>query len=216
METFLQSLLRSSRTSLRSSKRHTFVDVPTRGFTLAEIIVVITIIGFVSSVVIARYRDFDSSAILKNLAYEVALSVREAQVMTVSASNLGGGGVLQNQGQNSYGVHFTADANTYVLFNDFGDTATPPNNVYDGGEMVKLITLTQGAKILELHELRSGEATLYPITYATIAFDRPHLDTSFVTSSNSNNVTEIIATVSSPRGATRTVKILKSGRIEAD
>ena len=89
-----------------------------RGFTIAEIVVVIAIIGFVSVVVIARYRDFDSTSILKNLAYEVALSVREAQIMTVSTSNIGG------VSQTSYGIAFTADSNAYVLFSDMG---TPPN-----------------------------------------------------------------------------------------
>lgn len=211
METFLLSLIRSFRTSSQLSYRKGKHSSHSRGFTMAEIIVVITIIGFVSAVVIARYRDFDSTAVIKNLAYEVALSVREAQVMTVSASNLGGGSILQNQGQNSYGVMFTADSSTYQLFSD-----TDGDDAYDApGELIKLITMTQGARISTLQEIRSGDATLHTITSATIAFDRPHLDTSFRTSSNSSNVIEVIATVSSSRGAVRTVKVLKSGRIEA-
>lgn len=179
-----------------------------RGFTIAEMVVVIAIIGFVFAVVVARYRDFDSTSILKNLAYEVALSVREAQVMTVSTSNIGGGNILQNQGQNSYGINFTANSATYELFSD-----SDGDNIYDSGELIKLITMTQGAKISALNERWSDE-TLHSITTATIAFDRPHLDTSFVTSSNSLNIIEVLVTVQSPRGATRTVRILKSGRIQ--
>jgi len=203
MQTYSPSLTLRSRTCFRFSRE--------RGFTIAEIVVVIAIISFVFAVVIAKYKDFDSTSILKNLAYEVALSVREAQVMTVSTSNIGGGNILQNQGQNAYGVNFTANSSTYELFSD-----TNGNNAYDApGELIKLITMTQGAKISALNERRSGNgSTQFPITTATIVFHRPHLDTSFITSSNSLNVIEVLATVQSPRGSTRIVRILKSGRIQ--
>jgi|GEM_PF-2162699 len=203
MLTFFKSPIVRSRTCCRFSRE--------RGFSIAELVVVIAIISLVLAVVVARYRDFDSTSVIKNLAYEVALSVREAQVMTVSTSNVGGGNIFQNQGQNAYGINFTASSSSYELFND-----TNGNKAYDApGELVKLNTVTQGAQISALAERRSGSgATLFPITTATIVFVRPHLDTSFVTSSNSLNVIEVLATVRSPRGATRIVRILKSGRIQ--
>lgn len=174
-------------------------------------VVVIAIIGFVFTVVVARYRDFDSTSVLKNLAYEVGLSVREAQVMTISTSNIGGGNILQNQGQNSYGINFTANSSAYEIFSDSNS-----NKSYDApGELIKQIAMSQGAQISSLNERRAGSgATLFPITSATITFVRPHLDTSFVTSSNSLNVIEVLATIQSARGATRTIRILKSGRIQ--
>ena len=183
-----------------------------RGFTIAEIVVVIAIIGFVFAVVVARYRDFDSTSVLKNLAYEVALSVREAQVMTISTSNIGGGGVFQNQGQNSYGINFTANSSSYEIF---ADLSLPLNHQYDPpGELVKLNSLTQGAQIGAIYERRAGDSVLYSVAGATITFVRPHLDTTFVTTSGSAQVIEVLVTVQSSRGSTRTVRILKSGRIQ--
>lgn len=183
-----------------------------RGYTVAEILIVVAIIGFLTAVVVARYRDFDSTTVLKNLAYEIALSVREAQVMTISASNLGAGGTLQTEGQNSYGIMFNENSGSYVLFNDLNE-----NNQYNSGsELVKLVTITQGATITRLVEQRAGSGTEYPITNATITFDRPHLDTTFVTSSGSNNVVEVTLTVTSTRGGQRLVHIARSGRISVE
>ncbi|MEQ1674440.1 MAG: hypothetical protein ABL865_05305, partial [Candidatus Nitrotoga sp.] len=188
----------------------------TGGYTIIEILTVVAIIGFLTAVVVARYRDFDSTTVLKNLAYEIALSVREAQVMTISSSNLGGGGGAPlAEGQNSYGISFTANNNSYVIFNDLDKL-----NDYDSSsELVKLIAITQGATITDLVEIRSGGATEYPITWATITFDRPHLDTTFVTSESEsvpNNVVEVVLTVTSTRGGERLVHIARSGRISVE
>jgi hypothetical protein len=171
------------------------------------------IIGLLTAVVVAQYRDFDSTTVLKNLAYEVALSVREAQVLTISTSNLGGsGGALQTEGQNSYGIAFTENNGTYAIFNDLDE-----NNLYDAGsELVKLVSITQGATITSLAEKRVNDPDEHPITDATITFDRPHLDTTFETSSGSNNVVEVIVTVTSNRGGDRAVHIARSGRITVE
>jgi Tfp pilus assembly protein FimT len=179
---------------------------------LAEIVIVLSIVGFLTAAVIAQYRNFDSTTVLRNLAYEVALSVREAQVMTISTSNLGGGGTLLTEGQNSYGIHFTENSGTYVIFNDHDS-----DNQYDPGtELVKLISITQGASITSLVERRANSADEYSIDEATITFDRPHLDTTFRTTSGSNNVVEVIVTVTSNRGGDRMVHIARSGRISVE
>lgn len=201
MSSYLQT--RSSRTSLRLSSRG--------GYTVAEILIVVAIIGFLTAVVVARYRDFDSTTVLKNLAYEIALSVREAQVMTISSSNLGGGGAPLAVGQNSYGISFSENSGSYIIFNDSNE-----NDQYSAPELVKLITITQGATITDLVEYRSGSGAAHSITDATITFDRPHLDTTFTTSSGSNNVVEVVLTVTSSRGGERLVHIARSGRISVE
>jgi prepilin-type N-terminal cleavage/methylation domain-containing protein len=180
----------------------------TKGFTIAEVLIVLAIIGFLTASVVAQYRDFDSATVLRNLAYEVALSVREAQVMTISTSNLGGGGVFQTTGQNSYGVAFNANAQTYTIFNDLDN-----DNLYDApGELVKLITISQGASITTISEQRSN-GTVAAVTSASITFDRPHLDTSFRTSSGVATVVDLTINTTSKRGGSRTITVSKSGRI---
>ena len=50
------------------------------GFTLIELLVVLTIISIISLLLIAGYRQFGSRITLQNLAYKVALTIKEAQV----------------------------------------------------------------------------------------------------------------------------------------
>lgn len=103
--------------SLLDSKR--LRHVCTRGFTLLELLVTISIIAIISAVVIVQYNDFNSSVLLKSQAYELALNMREAQVFSISVR--GEGGAFRN----AYGVYFDMSTpSQYLLFLD--DEGTEP------------------------------------------------------------------------------------------
>jgi prepilin-type N-terminal cleavage/methylation domain-containing protein len=200
-------------TSLPTQALHTsrFAKPLTTGFTMAELLMVLAIIGVLTAMVVAQYRDFDSTTVLRNLAYEVALSIREAQVMTISASNLGGGGVFLNQGQNSYGVSFDANSQVYTIFNDLD-----ADDVYDApSELVKLITISQSASISSIREKRSDDSVV-AVSSASVTFDRPHLDTAFTTASGSSAIVELLIQVTTQRGGSRIVHITKAGRVSVE
>src|SRR5512133_2633560 len=80
-----------------------------RGFSLIEMIVVIGIIALLSTVTLSNYKDVSSRISLENLAQQIALTVRQAQVYGISVVR-GTGSVYP-----SYGVHF-AGQNSFVLF----------------------------------------------------------------------------------------------------
>lgn len=59
-----------------------------RGVTLIELIVVIGIFAVVSSVLMFNYSDFNSNISIRNLAQEVALSIRKAQTYATSVQSI--------------------------------------------------------------------------------------------------------------------------------
>jgi prepilin-type N-terminal cleavage/methylation domain-containing protein len=190
----------------------------TRGFTFVEIIVVLAIVGIMSTVIIAQYRNFESSTILRNLAYDVALTIREAQVLAISTSNINSGNTYAGGGQNSYGVHFDLGVNVdrYKLFVDIDG-----NNTYSGAsELVKEVTINNGAKLETIGAYDSDGAPLgfydYSNTTMSITFDRPHLETTFYSGTHGvvDDIAEVSLTLSAARGGTpQEIRIARSGRI---
>jgi prepilin-type N-terminal cleavage/methylation domain-containing protein len=93
-----------------------------KGFTLVELLVSIGIIGLVTGIVLVKYSAFDSTILLKNTAYEIALALREAQVKSVSVS-------YQNATADyPFGVTFVPTQKNYVIFRYADATAYP---IYD-------------------------------------------------------------------------------------
>lgn len=92
-----------------------------KGFTLIELLVVTAILVIITSLVLFNNNRFGGTVLLQNLAYDVALSVREAQVYGISVRSFGG------EFDFGYGMHFDTNSQTYVLFAD----AFVPNGLYD-------------------------------------------------------------------------------------
>ncbi len=133
-----------------------------RGFTLVEMTVTVAIFAIITTIVLVRNASFDNEVILNNLAYDIALSIREAQQfgINVRASE----GVFDS----AYGVHFDMDSDTYVLFNDRdGDDA------YGETELVESFTLGRGARIGTICDLESGSCKIDSVD---IVFRRPDPD----------------------------------------
>lgn len=91
-----------------------------KGFTLLEMLVVIVIISILLIVVLFNYRGVENRSILKNIAYEVALTVREAQSYGLGVKRYvpDGGDITFAK---SYGVHVNKgnlESKSVYLFSD--------------------------------------------------------------------------------------------------
>jgi prepilin-type N-terminal cleavage/methylation domain-containing protein len=130
---------------------------PSQGFSLIELLVVITIFAIITSVVLFRQSKFSSDIVVSNLAYEVALEIRQAQSYGIAVKGVTdptdpSGALLFKY---AYGIHLGQGqpsdlANlkgynpktAFVLFADIGGSGSLANNgVYNDGENVSTFRL---------------------------------------------------------------------------
>lgn len=112
------------------------------GFTLIELLVVCAIIGLIMAITLVTNSRFGGAMQLENLAYELSLSVRQAQVYGIAVARS-----TSNTYSAGYGVHFDMSApGNYIFFND---TVTQ-DGMYNSGELVQTNTLPIGYTIKSL------------------------------------------------------------------
>lgn len=174
-----------------------------RGFTLVELVVVTGIIGLLALIVIVQYRRFDSQLLIRNVAYEIALAVREAQSLGIGVR--GANGTFNEP----YGIHFT-EGDTYILFRDSGNT----DNRYDAADQ-KLTTYKLG-RGNEVTDLCVGTAPLSGSecgkSSLDIMFRRPDPDAIFYPAGSAAQVT-----VTTPSGAlSRMIAVTATGQVSVE
>ncbi len=109
------------------------------GFTLVEMLVVVAIFTIISAVALFNQTKFSSDMVITNLAYEIALEVRQAQTYGIGVRN------SSNDASNfqyGYGVHFGPDTvhpgssptNSFSFFADTNSGAGSTKYVYDAGD----------------------------------------------------------------------------------
>ncbi len=155
------------------SKRRSFL-----GFTLVELIVTLGIFAIITTIVLTRYKDFNGGIVLTNLAYEVAITWRQAQIFGISVKDTGGSGSAQFRSR--YGIHLgapTSDSNSFHLF---ADTVTI-NQRYDSGEAFETFVLKNNNVVDDFCVLPTGTppqvaecSKAGAIDAANITFQRPN------------------------------------------
>ena len=177
------------------------------GFTLIELLVVMGIMVVISSLVLARYSQFNGVVLLRALAYDVGLSFREAQVFGISGRSTGGTFAYR------YGVYMAKSAPAqYILFGD-----TNNNSVYDPSEVITAYSMRPGYGMSEICARRSDGvnrcATTGDIASITVMFKRPEPDAVIKTDIAGETYTDVTVTLISPSTATRSVTVTTTGQI---
>lgn len=181
-------------------------SLPVRGFSLIELLVAVSIFVVISTVILANHSRFNSSVLLGALAYDIALSVREAQVYGTSVREFG------SSFQVGYGVRFS-DASSYVFFVD-----TNMNYSYDDGvdSIIRTYAVGRGHTISYFCGTSSEGieecSNTDGITNLDIVFFRPDPD-AFITSNEPGIYSSGRIVVSSPAGDTRSITVASTGQI---
>lgn len=169
------------------------------GFSLIELLVSISIITLVTAAVIARNNSFEGAVLLRNQAYNVAMAIREAQLLAVSSTG-------ETNEIQQYGIHIPNGSSRLVIFRDVN-----PDGVYNNedDEIIRFVPLDSRFEIASVVG-----------TNNTITFRRPNFDARFIPDTSS----EVIITVrrkgaggddTSP-GAIRNVTVTRSGQVSVE
>ena len=176
------------------------------GFTLVELLVVVGIMVVITAMILARYSQFNGVVLLRNLAFDVGLSIREAQVYSISGKGGTGGAATR------FGLYATISTpNQYFVFQDSNN-----NTAYDSGEAVQTFTMRSGYAVQSMCATRTDSVerctSTGDFTSLTITFIRPDPDATIKTGL-SETYTKATITLVSPSGATRYVIITNTGQI---
>ncbi len=180
------------------------------GFTVVELMVSASILIVITSVVFAQHSRFSGNLLISNLAYDMALTLRQAQVYGLSVREFGTGSGEFDIG---YGVHFDQSTPTaYILFVD-----RDKNGRYDSvAENVEIFSLRQGNLIRQFcATLSSGteKCAGSGITILDIVFVRPDPDANIRSDVAGDLYRSARITVESPQGVARLIDVVATGQI---
>jgi len=188
-----------SNSSLMFSRTN-FIYKRIGGFSLIEVLITSAIIGIVTAIVVVRYGAFNSSVLLRNQAYEVALAIREAQVYSVSVRG------EEGNFRDAYGIHIeNLPTQQYILF-------------VDADEEVDTFTVDSRFEISEVC-LGTASAPGCGKDSMTVTFKRPDFDANMRSSPAAGSLANRGAITLEPasRGSgTRTILIQSTGLISVE
>lgn len=151
---------------------------PTAGFSLPELIIVIAIFIIISSIALFNQSKLSSNVLLTNMAYEIGLAVREAQVYGIGVRSEDDGQTFLGQ----YGAHFSVEDDTssrqVVVYGDKGDG----DIIYSPGEEKYIYSFTnrRGNRIVALcaGDLPQGQpcapGAAEAVPWLDVTFRRPN------------------------------------------
>ncbi len=127
-----------------------YKKITTKGFSLVELLVVVSIFLIISGVTLFRQSKFSSDILITNTAYEIALAVREAQTYGVGSKL----NANPNDRKRSFGVYFSSDASQFLLYSESPNTDGTYDSLFSAIDPVKYnivstIVLNREQKLLD-------------------------------------------------------------------
>jgi prepilin-type N-terminal cleavage/methylation domain-containing protein len=197
-----------------------------RGFTLLELLLTMSIIGLMTGVILSSQAKFGGEIILRSLAYDVALSVRQAQTFGISVKN----NPYATEYSFGHGIHVNlADPREYILFADTyelvgGSPVLADSNGGDGlysdpREEVNVYTIGAGYTIKQVCVTDSLGESCFDAgsdTKLDILFKRPEPDAQIRLNGGNQLYTSARIVLLSPRQLERSVSIEVTGQVSIE
>lgn len=202
-----------------SGKSHIFINTNytrERGVTVIEMVVVVGIFLIFAGSLLSRSSDFHNSSLLSTVAYEVAITIRETQVIATSVSGIESGGNTTFDAP--YGIYLDeANGDSYIQYADINedgayDSSTDEiRNEYTVGDLFTIqdVCTDTGSDV----ECFSDSS----LSVVDIIYQRPSSSAIIYTTGGSGGtMRKVDIIIASDGGATSTVSVYKSGQIAVD
>lgn len=195
------------------------------GFTLLELLLVIGILGVITTVILSSHSRFGGEIILRSLAYDMTLSIRQAQTYGISVKSESG----TNRFAQGHGFHISMEnPRNYILFADAYELVGNDSYLAEGDEsdgiyadqreLITSYTLGGGYTIKELCVTNISGETCYPAGSSValdITFVRPEPDAYILLTENGTSRMYSAATITllAPRGYERSITVSVTGQV---
>jgi len=202
----------------------------TTGFTMVELVVTIAIFTIITSMIMVSQRRFGGNIQITNLAYDVALSIRQAQAYGISVRRVTQA-ASSEQFSKSYGVHFR-DTGYFVLFTDIDGNGLYDTFLDDKSKCLAIPPTGHNPECVEVFKIEKGNSISKfcagdqctnsedpnKIDSLDILFHRPDPEPTINATQNlartgASPYSNASITVTSPQGLSKTVTVSASGQI---
>jgi Tfp pilus assembly protein FimT len=213
MKSFLQKTLLSSKRLVTPKLSDKIAQA---GFTLVEFVVILAIFAIMAGVALFNFRGFESRVTLTNLAHDIALTIRQAQVFGISASESIqlSDTVFESK---TRGVHFLFNEETKEFdktFTIFVDRTPPNDGLYNErtDPTVDQITINSSDRVTRIM-LDNGSSEAAASDDVHISFTRPKPDATILSTGSTTSYQAATIVIESLTGEEREIHIQKSGQI---
>ncbi len=195
-----------------------------KGFTITELLIVITIISIVSGLAVFNYQNFKEETIISNDAHKIIFALREARLFAVVGKEVQDGDLnLTDRFNRGYGVHFSSRSNHnrdrfFVSFVDIDDDGEYSGDIdCEHDECLEVLSLDGGNKVDSICRLKlddSVECESLETTSVSIVFSRPIGENKLnfnVDDSSLGDYKGAVINIKSPGGVERSIIIKDTG-----
>lgn len=187
------------------------------GFTLVEMLVVVAIFAVLTAVIVYNYGDFNADITVSNMAYEIALTTRQAQIFGLGSRGIGGefnkayGIYINNSSGSTKDLIFFSDSEVVNNLCNQGSGTTDCVCIGSDDECIEKLTMQRGIFISKLQVMDGSSCS--ETDELTILYKRPNPEAQIFNQFGGSPHGGALITVNSTAGRNRFVVIRKNGQI---